>query len=92
MAWIDYKKVYDFVPHSWINECMELFGTVVNVRSFLEKRMEQWKLSLMSNGEDYEEVDAITGIFQGDSLSPLLFVLSMVPLSLILMKVNANYE
>ena len=25
-AWIDYKKVYDFAPHSWINECIELFG------------------------------------------------------------------
>ena len=32
------------------------------------------------------------GIFQGDSLSPLLFVLSTVPLSLILRKVNASYE
>ena len=32
------------------------------------------------------------GIFQGDSLSPLLFVLSMVPLSLILRKLNASYE
>ena len=31
-------------------------------------------------------------IFQGDSLSPLLFVLSTVPLSLILRKVNASYE
>ena len=31
-------------------------------------------------------------IFQGDSLSPLLFVLSMVPLSLILRKVSASYE
>ena len=32
------------------------------------------------------------GIFQGDSLSPLLFVLSMVRLSLILRKVNAAYD
>ena len=32
------------------------------------------------------------GIFQGNNLSPLLFVLSMVPLSLIRRKVNANYE
>ena len=32
------------------------------------------------------------GIYQGDSLSPLLFVLSMVPLSLILIKVSASYE
>ena len=27
MAWIDYKKAYDLVPHSWINECMEIFVT-----------------------------------------------------------------
>ena len=32
------------------------------------------------------------GIFQGDSLSPLLFALSMIPLSLVLRKVNACYE
>ena len=31
-------------------------------------------------------------IFQGDGLSPLLFVLSMVPSSLILRKVNTSYE
>ena len=29
------------------------------------------------------------GVFKGESMSPLLFVLSMVPLSLILRKVNA---
>ena len=26
MAWIDYKKAYDMVPHSWIIECLDLFG------------------------------------------------------------------
>jgi len=51
--------------------------------------MEPWKLSLTSNGEDLGEVNVKRGIFQGDSMSPLLFVLSMVPLSLILRKVNA---
>ena len=25
MAWINYKKAYDFFPHSWIDESMELF-------------------------------------------------------------------
>ena len=57
------------------------------MRNFLEKSMEQWKLFLMSNGENLDEVDVKRGIFQGDSLSPILFVLSMVPSSLILRKV-----
>ena len=92
MAWIDYKKAYDFVPHSWISECMEMFGIAENVRNFLQRSMGQWKLSLTSNGEDLGTVDVKRGIFQGDSLSPLLFVLSMIPLSLVLRKVNSCYE
>ena len=92
MAWIDYKKAYDFVPHRWINECMELLGIADNVRNFLEKSMEQWKLSLTSNGEDLGEVDVKGRIFQGDSLSPLLLVLGMVPLPLIFRKLNASCE
>ena len=57
MAWIDYKKAYDFLPHSWIDECMEMFGIAENARNLLEKSMEQWKLSLTSNGEDLGEVN-----------------------------------
>ena len=34
MAWIDYMKTYDMVPHSWICECLELFGVAENVRTF----------------------------------------------------------
>ena len=83
MAWIDYKKAYDLVPHSWVNQYMEMFGTVENLKS-----MQQWKLSLTTNGEDLGEGHVERGILQGDSLSPLLFVSSMVPLSLILKKVN----
>ena len=24
MVWIDYKKVYDIVPHLWIIDCLEI--------------------------------------------------------------------
>ena len=92
MTWIDYKKAYDFVPHSWIKECIEMFGIAENVRKFLEKNMEQWKLSLTSNWEDLGDVKVRRGIFQGDSLSPLLFVLSMIPMSLVLRKVKAGFH
>ena len=70
---------------------MEMF-IAENLRTFLQKSMQQRRLSLTANGEDLREVNVKRGIFQGDSLSPLLFVLCMVPLSLILKKVNACYK
>ena len=30
MAWINYKKAYDMVPHLWIVECLDLFGVAEN--------------------------------------------------------------
>ena len=38
------------------------------------------------------EVDIKRGILQGDSLSPLVFVLALILLSLILRKAKAEYE
>ena len=35
MAWIDYKKAYDMVPHSWIIECLYLFGVAENIKTLL---------------------------------------------------------
>ena len=47
---------------------------------------------MTTNGEDLGEVNVKRSIFQGDNLSPLLFVLKMVLLPLILKKVNACYK
>ena len=89
---VDYRKAYDFVPYSWILECLDMLGIADNVRRFLEKSMKKWKLLLNSNGSDLCEVDVNWGIFQGDSLSPLILVICMIPLSLLLRKVKACYE
>ena len=92
MAWIDYRKAYDLVSHSWVNKCMQMFGIAENLRTFSQKSMQQWKLPLTGHGEDLGQVNVKRGILQGDSLSSLLFVVSIVPLSLILKKVNACYK
>ena len=92
MAWIDYRKAYDFVPHSWILECLDMLGIADNVRSFLEKSMKKWKLLLNSNGSNLCGIDVNRGIFQGDRLSPLIFVILMIHLSLLLRKVKAFYD
>ena len=45
-----------------------------------------------ASGKTLGEVDIRKGIFQGDSLSPLLFVLCIVPLTWLLRRAKAGYE
>ena len=33
VAWIDYKKADDMVPHSWMIECLGLYGVAENIKS-----------------------------------------------------------
>ena len=80
------------LPHSWIAECLEMFGIAANVRQFLLRSMKDWKTELTSCGQTLGIVDINMVIFQGDSLSPLLFVLCMVPLSFVLKRSNDGYE
>ena len=54
--------------------------------------MNKWKLELTSNGVSLGNAETRRGIFQGDSLSPLLFVLCIIPLSLILREAKFHYE
>ena len=85
MGWIDCKKAYDLVSHSWIIEYLDFFGLAENIKSFLVNSMEEWKVMLCSGNFD-------RGIFLEDSLSPLVFILVLIPLSLILRKAIAVYE
>ena len=69
---------------------MEMFGIAENLRTFLQKSMQQWRLSLTANGEDLREVNVKRGDIPGRQ--SITIVLNVVPLSLILKKVNACYK
>ena len=92
MAWIDYKKAYDMVPHSWILESLRLVGTAKNILKLMERSMKNWKTTLRAGNKTLGQVNIKRGIFQGDSLSPLLFVIAMIPLTKILRKHSAGYN
>ena len=92
MAWIDYKKAFDMVPHSWIIECLKIYGAAENIITLLSNTMNHWKTNLTASGTKLAEVNIRRGIFQGDSLSPLLFIVSMIPMTMILRNTGKGYQ
>ena len=92
MAWVDYKKAYDMVPHSWLLEVTKMMGVAPNVRELMENSMKKWKTDLSASGEQLGTVDIKRGIFQGDSFSPLLFVMIMIPMTMILKENKTGFK
>ena len=92
MAWIDYKKAFDMVPYSWLIECLEIYGAEENPIRFLKNTMPNWKTILTSSGTRLAEVNIRIGIFQGDSLIPLLFIVAIIPMTRVLKIKEVGYQ
>jgi len=91
VTWIDYRKAYDSVPHSWILKTMSIYKFNNKMINFIKKSMKTWNTTMHLNSVQglitTEKISIKQGIFQGDSLSPLLFCLALVPLT---SEINAN--
>ena len=71
---------------------MEMFGVAVNVRFFVNAPIKHWNTELIAGNQRLGNMKIKRAIFQGDSLSPLIFVLVMIPLVLVLRQTKAFYE
>ena len=92
MAWIEYKRAYNMVPQSWIMNCIKMYKISDVVINFIEKTMKTWRVKLIAGGRSLAEAKIQRGIFQGDALSPLLFIIAMMPLNHTLRKCTAGYK
>ena len=54
--------------------------------------MKTWRVELTAGGRSLTETKIQRGIFQGDTPSPLLFIIAMMPPNLILRKCTAGYK
>ena len=91
ITWVDYRKAYDMMPHSWIIECPEFLQISDNIKQFFTRTMTKWRTELILSGESLGKVNIRRDIFQGNNLSPLMLVICMVPLTLVLKKLKEGY-
>ena len=61
MAWIDFKKAYDMVPHSWIIGSLRMFGIADNVVELLSESMNNWRTTIFSGGKQLGTVEIKRG-------------------------------
>ena len=78
-------KVFDSILHSWLLHALKLAKLPNHLLMAIKNLTESWYTKLNLNGKDdsieSNVIKIITGIYQGDSLSVILFVLALNPLS-----------
>ena len=47
IAWIDYQRAFDSVPHSWVEKSIELVGVISKIVRFCKLSMEKWNTRLI---------------------------------------------
>ena len=92
VVWINYKKAFDSLPHRWIAKNLHMLGISNNIKQFLKAAINSWNTFLTVNGQILGQVRIQRGIFQGDSLSSLLFVAALIPLTIILRQTQLRYQ
>ena len=89
---LDYTKAFDSVSHSWLFTALCLAKVPESIVILMEKISKLWAMIITLEGTNQTiKTDIITylkGIFQGDSLSVTLFVLSVNPLSFMIKRLR----
>ncbi|XP_044760812.1 uncharacterized protein LOC123318260 [Coccinella septempunctata] len=95
MAWIDYRKAFDSVPHTWLLQVLQIYKINPRAIQLLKHLMTTWRTKLTVKHEtlSYQtgEIRIARGIFQGDSFSPSWFCAAMNPISSMLNRSAYGY-
>ena len=96
MIWLDYQKAFDSIPRDWMIQSLRLAKIPEKLIAAIETLTKQWTTIVELHGNQSsitsDVINFSNRIFQGDSISVLLFILSLNPLSYMLGKLkDYNY-
>ncbi|KAG0435393.1 LINE-1 retrotransposable element ORF2 protein, partial [Dictyocoela muelleri] len=82
--WFDVQKAYDSIPYDYVTGILERLNIPENYVNLMKRLQKNLILNIHLGTSMIGEIRPKRGILQGDSLSPLIFVLCMEPISRIL--------
>ena len=80
------------VLQSWIINCVKMYKISHEVIGFIKKTMKTRRVELTAGGRSLAEAKIQRGFFQGDAISAVLFIITMLPLKHIFRKSTAIYK
>ena len=78
--WLDLKNAFGSVRHDYLNFVLEHYGIPNWLRTYLSSFYSNIKASIETSYFTTAAISLKCGVFQGDTLSPMLFLLAINPL------------
>ena len=73
MTFVDFKKAYDSIDRNTLIKVMEEFGIDDKSIKLIQQTLTNTRSQVKFLGEWSEPFEIVTGVRQGDGLSPILF-------------------
>ncbi|CDR71844.1 hypothetical protein, conserved [Babesia bigemina] len=91
-TWVDVMKAYDSIDHAYLARVIDNLNLPGWLSNFIKQTIKRWNIEIRWNKNTIMHKKVERGILQGDSLSPLLFVLCLDPLSRHLTRIFPKVE
>lgn len=85
LTYIDYRKIFDIVPHGRRKPMFQIYKKHPTICNFFSTMMSSWKTKInLRTKQTYLETSVIEirrGVYQGDALIAIWFCMNLKPLS-----------
>ena len=77
ILFVDFKKAFDSIKRSTMFRILRHYGIPAKIVRAIQAIYKNSKSAVLEEGKLSEEFDVTTGVLQGDSLAPFLFIITM---------------